>query len=48
MYSYSIVPYLTAKMSILLWITIEMEYKMKCLNFILFFTNGRQKLTGKG
>ena len=35
-------------MSILLWITIEMEYKMKCLNFNLFFTNGRQKLTAKG
>ena len=35
-------------MSILLWITIEMEYKIKCLNFILFFTNGRQKLTAKG
>ena len=31
-------------MSILLWITIEMEYKIKCLKFILFFTNGRQKL----
>ena len=30
-------------MSILLWITIEMEYKIKCLKFILFFTNGRQK-----
>ena len=35
-------------MSILLWITIEMEYKIKCLKFILFFTNGRQKLTAKG
>ena len=35
-------------MSILLWITIEMEYKIKCLKFILFFTNGRQKLTVKG
>ena len=35
-------------MSILLWITIEMEYGMKCLKFILFFTNGRQKLTAKG
>ena len=30
-------------MSTLLWITIEMEYKIKCLKFILFFTNGRQK-----
>ena len=48
MHSYSIVPKLTAKMSILLWITIEMEYKIKCLKFILFFTNGRQKLTAKG
>ena len=48
MYSYSIVPYLTAKMSILLWITIEMEYIIKCLKFILFFTNGHQKLTTKG
>ena len=35
-------------MSILLWITIEIEYKIKCLTFILFFTNGRQKLTAKG
>ena len=35
-------------MFILLWITIEMEYKIKCLKFILFFTNGRQKLTAKG
>ena len=35
-------------MSILLWITIAMEYKIKCLKFILFFTNGRQKLTVKG
>ena len=35
-------------MPILLWITIEMEYKIKCLKFILFFTNGRQKLTAKG
>ena len=35
-------------MSILLWITIEMEYKIKRLKFILFFTNGRQKLTAKG
>ena len=35
-------------MSILLWITIEMEYKIKYLKFILFFTNGRQKLTAKG
>ena len=35
-------------MSILLWITIEMEYKINCLKFILFFTNGRQKLTAKG
>ena len=35
-------------MSILLWITIEMEYKIKCLKFILFFTNGRQKLIAKG
>ena len=35
-------------MSILLWITIEMEYKIKCLKFILFFTNGCQKLTVKG
>ena len=35
-------------MSILLWITIEMEYKIKCLKFILFFTNGRQKVTAKG
>ena len=34
-------------MSIVLWITIEMEYKIKCLKF-LFFTNGRQKLTTKG
>ena len=25
-----------------------MEYKIKCLKFILFFTNGRQKLTAKG
>ena len=32
----------------MLWITIEMEYKIKCLKFILFFTNGRQKLTAKG
>ena len=31
-------------MSILLWNTIGMEYKIKCLKFILFFTNGRQKL----
>ena len=31
-------------MSILLWITIELEYKIKCLKFILFFTNGLQKL----
>ena len=31
-------------MSILLWITIEMEYIIKCLKFILFFTNGHQKL----
>ena len=30
-------------MSTLLWITIEMEYKIKCFKFILFFTNGRQK-----
>ena len=30
-------------MHILLWITIEMEYKIKCLNLFLFFTNGRQK-----
>ena len=30
-------------MSILLWITIEMEYIITCLKFILFFTNGRQK-----
>ena len=35
-------------MSILLWITIEMEYKIKCLKFILLFTNGRQELTAKG
>ena len=35
-------------MSILLWITIEMEYKIKCLKFILFFTNSRQKITTKG
>ena len=35
-------------MSILLWITIEMEYKIKCLKFILLFTNGRQKQTAKG
>ena len=35
-------------MSILLWITIERKYKIKCLKFILFFTNGRQKLTTKG
>ena len=35
-------------MSILVWITIEMEYKIKCLKFILFFTNDRQKLTAKG
>ena len=35
-------------MSILLWITIEMEYKIKYLKFILFFTNGRQKLTAEG
>ena len=31
-------------MSILLWITIEMKYKIKCLNFFLLFTNGRQKI----
>ena len=31
-------------MSILLWITIEMEYKIKCLKIVLLFTNGRQKL----
>ena len=43
MYSYSVVPYLTAKMSILLWITIEMEYKIKFLIFF-WFTNGHQKL----
>ena len=30
-------------MSILLWITVEMEYKIKCINFFLLFTNGRQK-----
>ena len=30
-------------MSVLLWITIKMEYKIKCLNFFLF-TNGCQKL----
>ena len=42
MYSYSIVPQRTAKMFILLWITIEMEYKIKSLKFILFF-NGHQK-----
>ena len=47
MHSYSIIPSLTAKMSILLWITVEIEYKRKCLKFILFFTNGRQKLTTK-
>ena len=29
-------------------ITIEMEYKIKCLKFILFFSNGCQKLTSKG
>ena len=39
-YSYSVVPWLTAKMSILLWITIVI---IKCLNFFLLFTNGRQK-----
>ena len=30
-------------MSILLWITIEMEYKIKCLKIFLSFTNGRQE-----
>ena len=35
-------------MSILLSITTEMEYNIKCLKFILFFTNSRQKLTAKG
>ena len=30
-------------MSLLLWITIEMEYKIKCLNFFVL-TNCRQKL----
>ena len=40
--SYSVVPLLTAKMSILLWITIEMKYRIKCLNFLLLFTNSRQ------
>ena len=30
-------------MSILLWITIELEYKMKYLKKCLLFTNGRQK-----
>ena len=35
MYSYSVVPSLTAKMSILLWITTKMEYKIKYYNHSL-------------
>ena len=31
-------------MSILLWIIIEMEYKIKSLKIFLLFTNSRQKL----
>ena len=35
-------------MSILLWITIEMEYKIKCLKTFLLFTSGHQNSTLKG
>ena len=37
MFSDSVVPQLTASMSFLLWITIEKQYKIKCLkNFLVY------------
>ena len=41
-YSYSVVPWLTAKMSILLWITIEI---IKCLNFFVYQRSSRIRLS---